>query len=694
MDLRNLSSTPSHLDAMIQRRPSLSSLSSASGYESSSYNPSSAPGPAAAAALQMPLGRAAAGLARMYPGLLEPGAMLGENAHVLATDVGPWVEQQKQQQLLNVGSLDAGKKDALPKRGDKMPGARGLAANAAGSPANESTLAMDNENDNDHDDNDGADRGDDLIPTAIVIKNIPFAIKKEQLLDVMTKLSLPLPYAFNYHFDNGVFRGLAFANFASTDETSLVVSQLNGREIGGRKLRVEYKKMLPLQERERIEREKREKRGQLEEQHRSGSNASLVLLASVASTTAATKNLSVNGQAYLSQTERFFAQYPSASNGLPAPPAELDFADPAILELYSQLLTYRDDTSKLIFEMAYPSTLNMGQRKALSLLCSFLNLLELFDNGFIIIRRKPGQQSIQQRQQQLATYNTHLQPQQPSGASTAAPPQTVPAPLSSSMQSLGVQGQGSINGLSLHSSSMMNLSQMPGLLYTNNLVGTSINLPELLRSHSQSALPLARSRQQASTPVLSQHPQNQGQNLFSQYQHAGLQPQKSSSQNKYLNYGAFGATSAAPSSQKQGHLGTPTSSSAAALLRTSNNRSFVDVRSTPPMGQSFQGSSAAGSPTPLHHTGLYQQSGTYFMGGQNAHLSQPSTPHQAADLSNRFAPFGQHAHLSASIQSLQGNTPTTEEFPMNDSMNSKFNNLNLNSGYDQQKGNGIWGPRK
>lgn len=40
---------------------------------------------------------------------------------------------------------------------------------------------------------------DDVIPTAIVIKNIPFAIKKEQLLDVIANLDLPLPYAFNYH---------------------------------------------------------------------------------------------------------------------------------------------------------------------------------------------------------------------------------------------------------------------------------------------------------------------------------------------------------------------------------------------------------------------------------------------------------------------------------------------------------------
>ena len=91
----------------------------------------------------------------------------------------------------------------------------------------------------------------ELIPTAIVIKNIPFAAKKEQLVQLMTELNLPLPYAFNYHFDNGVFRGLAFANFTSAEETATVIEVLNHFELQGRKLRVEYKKMLPLQERER-----------------------------------------------------------------------------------------------------------------------------------------------------------------------------------------------------------------------------------------------------------------------------------------------------------------------------------------------------------------------------------------------------------------------------------------------------------
>ena len=116
---------------------------------------------------------------------------------------------------------------------------------------------------------------DELIPTAIVIKNIPFAVKKEQLVQRMVDLNLPLPYNFNYHFDKGIFRGLAFAHFTSPNEAEQAISQLNHTEISGRKLRVEYKKMLPPQERERIEREKRERRGQLEEQHRTSRGRSL-----------------------------------------------------------------------------------------------------------------------------------------------------------------------------------------------------------------------------------------------------------------------------------------------------------------------------------------------------------------------------------------------------------------------------------
>lgn len=98
---------------------------------------------------------------------------------------------------------------------------------------------------------------DDLeatIPTAIVIKNIPFAVKKEELIQLMNDLCVPLPYAFNYHFDGGVFRGLAFANFTTSGETDRAIDALNHYDLQGRKLRVEYKRMLPADERARIER--------------------------------------------------------------------------------------------------------------------------------------------------------------------------------------------------------------------------------------------------------------------------------------------------------------------------------------------------------------------------------------------------------------------------------------------------------
>lgn len=356
---------------------------------------------------------------------------------------------------------------------------------------------------------------DDVIPNAVVIKNIPFAIKKEQLLDIIDDSNLPLPYAFNYHFDNGIFRGLAFANFTTTEETIQIINGLNGKEINGRKLKVEYKKLLPQAERERIEREKREKRGQLEEQHRTLSNLSLQslnglnnnanpnfnnlsnpnlnnlasnstnmnhnmnnnnssthlfstfmnssgnnntnansnintnnnnsstnlssnalgLLNNLSSTSLNNMNYSNNAapntiinnntnnqtlsqqqiiypnqnnylQQYqnnintsnnnssnnspinniISQQERFYAPLPSSTN-IPLPPQQLDFNDPDTLELYSQLLLFKD-REKFFFELTYPNGLSANHKRIINVLCSYLNLIEIFDPRFIIIRRK------------------------------------------------------------------------------------------------------------------------------------------------------------------------------------------------------------------------------------------------------------------------------------------------------------------
>ncbi|KAK9428860.1 hypothetical protein V1505DRAFT_195251 [Lipomyces doorenjongii] len=109
----------------------------------------------------------------------------------------------------------------------------------------------------------------DLIPNAIVIKSIPFAVSADEFLEIILAAGVPRPYAFNYHIDDkGKFRGLAFANFSTVDDARLALAVLNGYEVYKRKLRAEYKKMLPREERERMERDKRMRRGQLEEQHR------------------------------------------------------------------------------------------------------------------------------------------------------------------------------------------------------------------------------------------------------------------------------------------------------------------------------------------------------------------------------------------------------------------------------------------
>ncbi|KAH7386776.1 hypothetical protein DE146DRAFT_182375 [Phaeosphaeria sp. MPI-PUGE-AT-0046c] len=201
----------------------------------------------------------------------------------------------------------------------------------------------------------GHDVDEELIPTAIVIKNIPFAVKKEQLVSLMTDLRLPLPYAFNYHFDNGVFRGLAFANFTTAEETASVIESMNHFELNGRKLRVEYKKMLPLAERERIEREKRERRGQLEEQHRplGGNLQSQASFGSLAS--------------------HMPPASPSPVSGMRgAPKIDVDLNDPQVLQFYSQLLLFKETPER--DSMTFPPNLSPPQRRIIHTLAHQLAL--------------------------------------------------------------------------------------------------------------------------------------------------------------------------------------------------------------------------------------------------------------------------------------------------------------------------------
>jgi len=206
--------------------------------------------------------------------------------------------------------------------------------------------------------------GSDLIPTAIVIKNIPFNVRKEMLTNLMSEMGLPQPYAFNYHFDNGIFRGLAFANFQNPQDTQTVIDQLNGCEVQGRKLRVEYKKMLPEHERERIEREKREKRGQLEEQHQP---IALHSQSSMHSLNAAHTSRSRNSPLRKSSTRHLA---PTRSNQDVA--GDVDLNNPDTLQFYTELTLFRNDPTREI--IIFPSNITPQQRRSVHILAHNMGL--------------------------------------------------------------------------------------------------------------------------------------------------------------------------------------------------------------------------------------------------------------------------------------------------------------------------------
>ncbi|RSL64295.1 hypothetical protein CEP54_004769 [Fusarium duplospermum] len=221
---------------------------------------------------------------------------------------------------------------------------------------------------------------DQLIPTAIVIKNIPFAVRKETLASIMLEMHLPQPYAFNYHFDNGVFRGLAFANFQSAEDTRMVIEAMNGMDVHGRKLRVEYKKMLPEAERERIEREKRERRGQLEEQHR----APMLHQQS-----------SIQSLGGLSQTQQ--------QRGGTSHLGDIDLNDPQTLEFYTELVMFRRDDSREI--LVFPPGIAPEHRRSIHILAHHMGL-----EHQSIGEADSRQLTVLKRQQPSPTANIHNQP--------------------------------------------------------------------------------------------------------------------------------------------------------------------------------------------------------------------------------------------------------------------------------------------
>ncbi|KAK4078067.1 hypothetical protein Purlil1_12088 [Purpureocillium lilacinum] len=185
---------------------------------------------------------------------------------------------------------------------------------------------------------------DQLIPTVIVIKNIPFDVRKETLAPIMLQMDLPRPYAFNYHFANGVFRGLAFANFQSAEDAGCDIDAMNGMDMHGRKLRVEYKKMLAEAERERIKWEKRERRGQLKEQHRAPT---------------------LHQQS--SMQSRGVMREPAQQKGTVAGHlGNVDLNDPQVLGFYTELFMFKRDDSREI--LTFPSPIVPEHRNSIRII--------------------------------------------------------------------------------------------------------------------------------------------------------------------------------------------------------------------------------------------------------------------------------------------------------------------------------------
>ena len=287
----------------------------------------------------------------------------------------------------------------------------------------------------------GAAGDDEVIPTAIVIKNIPFSVKRETLLEIIVcplpfcwrlsltscsskaSLSIPTPYAFNYHLDPmGQFRGLAFANFRVAADADAVVAALNGFDVQGRKLRVEYKKVLQAGEKERIEREKairRMRSMQLEKEQQMLNPGGAIgspydegyspLHAPIMPQSRSFSGaLPMVGMQSMPVPQPFMHPTPpplvssmttpnlSVAKTTSAAQTELDLNDPATLEIYSRVLLFRDDLMR--DELAFSRSLNPKQRRIVHLVAQKLGVYhysvgEGDERYAVVTRREPNRNS-------------------------------------------------------------------------------------------------------------------------------------------------------------------------------------------------------------------------------------------------------------------------------------------------------------
>ena len=194
---------------------------------------------------------------------------------------------------------------------------------------------------------------------------------------------------------SGQFRALAFANFRQSVDADAVVAALNGFDVQGRKLRVEYKKVLQAGEKERIEREKairRMRSMQLEKEQQAMQQqqpspyddfGSVISTPFTPQRSFSASNV-YQGSQYsppqmppLPTSQSFNVASPplpsvSPGAGLKSPSNELDLNDPSTLEIYSRILLFKDDPMR--DELAFSRTLSPKQRRVVHLVAQKLGV--------------------------------------------------------------------------------------------------------------------------------------------------------------------------------------------------------------------------------------------------------------------------------------------------------------------------------
>ena len=188
---------------------------------------------------------------------------------------------------------------------------------------------------------------------------------------------------------------MAFANFRQASDADAVVAALNGFDVQGRKLRVEYKKVLQAGEKERIEREKairRMRSMQLEKEQQQQQSSAPAQYDDFGLANAAPfvpQRSFSSGSTYQqhpysppSVSPMPLAQ-PYTAPAAPVPPPtptasdrvssnELDLNDPSTLEIYSRILLFKDD--RMRDELAFSRTLTPQQRRVVHLIAQKLGV--------------------------------------------------------------------------------------------------------------------------------------------------------------------------------------------------------------------------------------------------------------------------------------------------------------------------------